>query len=76
LPLYRQAEIMSRERINISRQILCQWTMRSSLALKPLYDLMITRILKSDNIFYDETPVSMLAPGRGKTKQAYMWVLV
>jgi transposase len=76
LPLYRQAEIMSREKINISRQTLCQWTMRSSLALKPLYDLMITHILESDNIFYDETPVSMLAPGRGKTQQAYMWVLV
>ena len=76
LPLYRQAEIMAREKINISRQILCQWTMRSSVALKPLYDLMTTRLLESNNIFYDETPVSMLAPGKGKTQQAYMWVLV
>ena len=75
LPLYRQVEIMSREKINISRQILCKWTMRASLALKPLYDRMITRILESDNIFYDETPVKMLVPGRGKTKQTYMWVL-
>lgn len=76
LPLYRQSEIMAREKINISRQILCQWTIRSSLALKPLYDLMIARILGSNNIFYDETPVNMLSPGRGKTKQAYLWVLV
>lgn len=76
LPLYRQAEIMAREKINISRQTLCQWTMRSSLALRPLYDLMVARILESDNIFYDETPVSMLAPGKGKTHKAYMWVLV
>lgn len=76
LPLYRQAEILSREKIHISRQILCQWTIRSSLALKPLYNLMITHLLESNNIFYDETPVSMLAPGNGKTKQAYMWVLV
>lgn len=76
LPLYRQAEIMAREKINISRQILCQWTMRSSIALKPLYDLMTTRLLESNNIFYDETPVSMLSPGKGKTHQAYMWVIV
>lgn len=76
LPLYRQSEILAREKINISRQILCQWVIRSSLALKPLYDRMIAHILESNNIFYDETPVSMLLPGKGKVHQAYMWVLV
>ncbi|NBX70045.1 MAG: IS66 family transposase [Proteobacteria bacterium] len=75
LPLYRQAEIMLRDKINISRQVLCQWVLRASFALKPLYDLMTTRILESGNIFYDETPLKMLSPGRGKTKQTYMWVL-
>jgi len=76
LPLYRQSEILAREKINISRQTLCQWVMRASLALKPLYDRMIARILESENIFYDETPVKMLVPGKGKTHQAYMWLLV
>lgn len=76
LPLYRQSEIMSRERIYISRQILCQWVLRAGLALKPLYNEMIAKVLKSGNIFYDETPIGMLAPGKGKTHQAYMWVLV
>jgi transposase len=76
LPLYRQSEIMSREGINISRQILCQWVLRSGLALKPLYNEMLAQVLKSENIFYDETPVDMLMPGKGKTHQAYMWVLV
>lgn len=76
LPLYRQSEILAREKINISRQTLCQWVIRSSLALKPLYDRMLVRILESENIFYDETPVKMLDPGRGKTHQAYMWLLV
>ena|ERR1700733_11159920 len=32
--------------------------------------------LMSENIFYDETPLDMLDPGKGKTHQAYMWVLV
>ena len=36
---------------------------------------MVKQILKSGNIFYDETPVAMLKPGKGKTHQAYMWVL-
>lgn len=76
LPLYRQAEILAREKIHISRQILCKWAMRAGLALKPLYDLMAIRILETGNIFYDETPIKMLDPGKGKTHQAYMWVLV
>lgn len=75
LPLYRQSEMLGRERIFISRQLLAQWVVRAGLALKPLYDLMAKRILESGNIFVDETPVSMLAPGNGKVKQAYLWVL-
>ena len=76
LPLYRQSEIMAREGIYISRQILCQWVLRAGLALKPLYDEMLVQVLQSGNVFYDETPIDMLSPGKGKTHQAYMWVLV
>lgn len=76
LPLYRQSEIMSREGIRISRQILSKWVLRAGSALKPLYNEMLIRVLSSDNIFYDETPIDMLDPGKGKTHQAYMWVLV
>jgi transposase len=76
LPLYRQSEMMARERIHISRQTLCQWVLRAGMALKPLYNEMLIHILRSDNIFYDETPIDMLDPGKGKTHQAYMWVIV
>lgn len=76
LPLYRQSEIMAREGVYISRQILCQWTLRAGQALKPLYEEMKAQILKSGNVFFDETPIKMQAPGSGKTHQAYMWVLV
>jgi transposase len=76
LPLYRQSEIMAREGIHISRQILSKWVLRTALALKPLYEVMKLKVLQSNNIFYDETPLDMLEPGKGKTHQAYMWVLV
>jgi transposase len=76
LPLYRQSEIMAREGIKISRQILCQWVLRAGIALKPLYEVMLKQVLQSNNVFYDETPIDMLDPGKGKTHQAYMWVLV
>jgi transposase len=76
LPLYRQAEIMAREGINISRQMLSKWVLRVGSALKPLYDEMFFHLLATKNLFYDETPIDMLDPGKGKTHQAYMWVLV
>lgn len=75
LPLYRQCEILFREGILITRQVLCQWVIRAGIALKPLVEAMTFKILESGNIFIDETPLKMLAPGKGKTQTAYMWVL-
>jgi transposase len=76
LPLYRISEIFSREGIEISRQTLCEWVLRVGKALDPLYNEMMRKILDSGNVFVDETPVSMLDPGKGKVHQAYMWVMV
>lgn len=76
LPLYRQSEILAREGIRVSRQVLCQWIQRCGEALKPLYLEMTARVLGSRNVFVDETPISMLDPGKGKVHQAYMWVIV
>ena len=76
LPLYRQAEMLAREGIGISRQILCKWVVRAGLALKPLVDRMTSFLLSSGNVFVDESPVKMLQPGKGKTHQGFMWVLV
>jgi hypothetical protein len=75
LPLYRQAEILARDGIHISRQVLCNWVLRCGKALRPLYDLMTTLILESGNVFMDETPLMMQDPGKGKLHQGYMWVL-
>lgn len=76
LPLYRQSEILSREGICISRQVLSKWVTRCGLALKPLYNELIKEILDSKNVFIDEVPVPMLKPTKGRTHQAYMWVMV
>lgn len=76
LPLYRQSEMLAREGINISRQVLTNWVVRCGMALKPLYVEMSRRVLESSNVFIDESPIDMLDPGKGKTHQAYMWVLV
>jgi len=76
LPLYRQSEILARDNIHISRQVLSQWTVKCGQALKPLYEQLKVEILKERNVFIDEVPVDMLLPGKGKTHKAYMWVMV
>jgi transposase len=76
LPLYRQSEILAREGIYISRQLLSQWVVKCGLALKPLYNQMLRSALQSNNVFIDEVPVGMLKPGKGTVHHAYMWVLV
>lgn len=74
LPLYRIAEILKREGIGISRKLLSQWVVRVGMALKPLHDEMLKRVLESKNIYIDETTVNLQEAG--KCKQAYMWVVV
>jgi transposase len=75
LPLYRIKELLSREDIEISRPLLSNWVLRSGLALYPLYEEMQKRILDSGNVFADETPIALQMPRKGKTHQAYMWVM-
>jgi len=74
LPIYRIEQILKRDGIKISRKLLSQWVIRSGMALKPLYELMVTMILRSGNVFIDESPVKL--QDIGKCKQAYMWVIV
>ena len=74
LPLYRIAKILSRDGVGVSHKLLSQWVLRCGAALKPLYDLMFDKILKSGNSYVDEPPVKLEA--KGCCKQAYMWVVV
>ena len=74
LPLYRIAEIIEREGIKISRRLLSQWVIRVGMALKPLYAEMVSQVLKSQNVFIDESPVKLWE--KVKCQTGYMWVLV
>jgi transposase len=74
MPLYRIAESMERTNIKISRKLLSQWVIRSGLALKPLYQKMLQKILGEKNIYIDETPVKL--QDKKQCKTAYIWVVV
>ena len=74
LPLYRQEEIYARSGVHIARSSMAQWIGICGVRLAPLADALKEFILGQDVIHADETPVALLAPGRGKTKKAYVWV--
>ena len=74
LPLYRQSEIYARSGVHIARSSMAQWVGICGVRLAPLADALREYILRHGVIHADETPVALLAPGKGKTHRAYMWV--
>ena len=74
LPLYRQSEIYARSGVHIPRSSMAQWIGICGVRLAPLADALRDFILAHSVIHADETPVSLLAPGKGKTKRAFVWV--
>jgi transposase len=73
LPLYRQEAIFGRAGLAIPQSTLGAWVGACGVRLQPLVDALKAHILARSVIHTDETPVSMLAPGTGKTHRAYLW---
>jgi transposase len=74
LPLYRQTEIYARSGVHIPRSSMAQWIGICGVRLTPLADALKDFILGHGVIHADETPIKLLAPGKGKTSRAYVWV--
>ena len=74
LPLYRQTEIYARSGVHIPRSSMAQWLGICGVRLAPLAAALKDFILSHGVLHADETPVALLAPGRGKTKKAFVWV--
>jgi transposase len=70
LPLYRLESIFQRNGLEISRATQSIWCRDVAEIVKPLFDLMVMRVLASHVICTDDTVMPMLWPG--KTKQARM----
>jgi len=73
LPLYRQEQIFTRAGVTIARSTLAEWVGRCGVELQPLVDALRDCLLQEAILHGDETPVPMLAPGKKKTHQAYVW---
>jgi transposase len=73
IPLYRQQDELARAGVLLARSTLCDWIAQCGVVLKPLVDLMRTRVLLSHVINADETPVPVLDPTRDSTRKSYLW---
>lgn len=73
LPLYRQAEIMAAQGIEIDRSTLAGWVGQASVLLDPIVSRIREVGLTASKIHTDDTPVPMLDPGRGKTATGRLW---
>ena len=74
-PLYRQAQGLKRQGIQIDRSTLAFWTGYAAAELKPIWTLMREELLTSSKLFVDETIAPVLDPGRGRTKTGYFWAI-
>ena len=74
LPLYRQQMRFERFGVQLSRTTLCDWVRQCANAFEPIYDKMKLTALQAMKIHTDDTPVSVLTVGKGKTKVGRLWI--
>lgn len=53
---------------------MCDWAAQCAEVLRPLYDLMVQRVLQSKVIHTDDTPVNVLDRQRTQTRTGRFWV--
>ncbi len=75
LPLYRQAQIYSRQGIDLDRSTLANWVGKAAFELKPVFECLVDDLKTSSKLYMDETRAPVLDPGRHKTKTGYFWAL-
>ena len=68
-PLHRQEQMMRAAGVECSRSLMCHWFEIGADFLEPLYRSYHRKLLASDYLQVDETPIDYLAPGNGRTKK-------
>jgi transposase len=75
LPLYRQAQMLLAQGIDIKRSVLAFWVGYAAAELNPLWLRLREIILTTGKIAVDETTAPVLDPGRGRTKKGFFWAI-
>jgi transposase len=72
LPLHRLQGIFARNGFELDRSTMCLWMADVARLVRPVYELMVRRVLRSQVLATDDTILPLLAPGR--TRKARMWI--
>ena len=74
LPLYRQEKIWNRLDVDLPRNSLCGWILKTAELCKPLVTLLQKNIVTYDLAQADETTVQVMdEKDRANTAKSYMW---
>jgi transposase len=75
LPLYRQAQGLARQGLEIGREVLAGWVGTAAVEIRPVVARLREILLGSARLFADETTMPVLDPGRGQVKKAFAWAI-
>ena len=74
LPLYRLEKIFGRHGVDIARSTMCAWMLSAGELVKPLMELITTRVKQSKVIHTDDTRVPVQDPAvKGKCRSGRIW---
>lgn len=73
-PLYRQCQIYEREDVSLAESTVGDWVGGVHELLRPLIDALRRHVFAAPKLHTDDTPIKVLAPGTGKTREARLWV--
>ncbi|MEI6684470.1 MAG: IS66 family transposase, partial [Bacteroidota bacterium] len=75
LPFFRQVQILRRQNLEIAESTINGWFNAGCDLVGPLYNVLKTRMLASDYLMADETPIPVQTKDKpGATHKGYHWV--
>lgn len=75
-PLYRQEGIDRRSGVELPRAMLASWVAEAARLIDPLVGTLERYVLSASKLHADDTPVPVLAPGKGRTQTGRLWAYV
>lgn len=76
LPFYRQAEMMAAKGVPMERSTLARSAGHAAALLDPIVSRIREIGLKASKLHTDDTTVTVLDPGKGKTRAGRFWIYV
>ena len=75
LPLYRMEEILGRQGIEIPRQTMARWMIKTAFACRPLVNVLNDRLMSGDYAACDESHLQVLNE-KGRKAESKSWMIV